>query len=326
MISIILPFYNAALTLQSSVESILKQTFQQFELILVDNASTDTSSFIATRLSETDSRIKLIYEPKQGVVFAHNRGLKEAKYNFIARMDADDIALPTKLEKQISFLQNHSEIDVVATQVGGQNLEGGFREYIEWQNSQCSPEEISLSRFTESPIANPTILFRRSVIERLGSYREGDFPEDYELFLRYLNNGVRIAKIAEVLLLWNDSSSRLTRIDTRYSQDAFYRTKTQYLLPWLKLHTPLYPKIVVWGSGEKSRKRAALLKTAGIEIQFYIDINCKQKKDCVHYTEIENAGQYFIVSYVSNWGARMKIKNYLLSKFYVEGKDFILAS
>ncbi len=326
MISVILPFRNAEKTLLAAAESILNQTYTELELIMVDNASTDNSPNVALQLSQQDKRVRLFHEPQQGVVFAHNKGLREAKFDFVARMDADDFALPTKLEKQLAYLQNHPDIGLVSTQVGGNEMEGGFREYIKWQNQQCSPNEINLARFTESPIANPTILFRKSICNEYGSYHQSDFPEDYELFLRWLSKGIHMAKLPEVLLHWNDSPTRLTRNDARYSEEAFYNVKTEYLIPWLKENNPYFPKVAIWGSGEKSRKRAALLRNKGIEIEFYIDIDCKNRTDCIHYSKIQQSGQYFIISYVSNWGAREKIREFLHSKLFTEGKNYILAS
>ena len=102
-----------------------------------------------------------------------------------------------------------------------------------WTNGLLTHEEIALARFVESPLAHPSVMFRRSLVERWGGYAEGAFPEDYELWLRWLDAGVRMEKLADPLLIWNDSPTRLSRRDPRYAAEAFYRVKARYLARWL---------------------------------------------------------------------------------------------
>ena len=108
-VSVIIPFFNAENTLFSAVSSILNQTFENFELLLVDNNSSDKSRAIAEKLADSDSRIKIHHEQEQGVEHAMNCGLKYAKANLVARMDADDFSLPERLAKQVAFLNPNNE-------------------------------------------------------------------------------------------------------------------------------------------------------------------------------------------------------------------------
>ena len=187
-VSVILPFYNAESTLQRAIESIYHQDMKQFECLLVDNNSTDGSREIAEDWCAKDPRFRLIEESRQGVMFASNKGALASSGEFLARMDADDVSLPSRLRLQSEFLKNHPDHGAVAgrvVHVGDPEKTGGFKRYVEWSNSVCSYQEIFLRRFIEAPIVNPTAMWRRSIMEQHGMYRSGPFPEDYELWLRW---------------------------------------------------------------------------------------------------------------------------------------------
>jgi glycosyltransferase involved in cell wall biosynthesis len=328
LISVILPFRNAKNTLRDSVESILNQTFTRFELILVNNASSDGGAEIARFFAHHDERVKLAEERKKGVVFAHNKGLELARGRYIARMDADDVAYPAKLEKQFRFLEENPCVDVVSCLVhyeGGAKNQG-MRAYVDWVNSFNDHDSIVLNQFVESPVVNPTALFRKTTVEKYGSYRQGNFPEDYELWLRWIECGAKIHKINECLFSWHDSDMRLTRTDERYSINAFYEIKSVYLNNWLKMNNPFYPKVAVWGAGRKSAQRLKFLTKLGVEIDFYIDLTENKIKNTIHYEKIPAPGQCFILSYIGNRGKRDLIRGFLVARNYIEGRNFLLVA
>jgi glycosyltransferase involved in cell wall biosynthesis len=325
-VSVILPFYRNEQTLAGSVESILNQTFEDFELVLIDNNSPDPCYAIASDLAEKDSRIKIISESRQGIVYALNKGLEHAKGMYIARMDADDTALPQRLEKQVSHLNENPDVGLIASLVnyiGDEELQYGFFEYVKWNNRLITYEDISLNRFVESPLVHPSVMFRRELTEKFGPYRHGDFPEDYELWLRFLHGGVNMSKLPEPLLDWRDSPERLTRNDERYSTLSFFETKTVYLYEWLKENNPFFPEIVVWGAGRRSRERFSLLHDLGVHPKFFIDLRANPGKRVIEYKHTPPAGKHFILSYVANREAREQIKSFLVELGYTEGKDFI---
>ncbi|MFA9388367.1 MAG: glycosyltransferase family 2 protein [Prolixibacteraceae bacterium] len=326
-VSVVLPFYNAKQTLEKAVRSILNQTFHDFELILVNNNSTDESNRISLLMASEDGRIQVLQEPRQGVTFAANTGNVAAKGQYIARMDADDFSHPARLEKQVELLDANPEIGVTSClvqHIGHQANTNGLYKFVEWTNSIQQADEIALNCFIEAPIINPTVLFRRELLDLHGGYIHGDFPEDYEMWLRWINNGVKIQKVPEVLFDWHDSDSRLTRTDERYSTEAFYRTKTEHLAKWLLENN--HPYIWVWGAGRITRQRAKLLQEKGIWIEGYIDVKERKLLDacCIAYENFNWDAPAFFLSYVANWGARDEIRNYLIAKGKIEGEDFIL--
>ncbi|OQX99003.1 MAG: hypothetical protein B6I20_10345, partial [Bacteroidetes bacterium 4572_117] len=192
-ISVILPFYNAETTLERAIASIANQTFTDFECILTDNNSTDNSRSIAENWTKKDSRFVLISEKQQGVVFASNTASETAKGEYIARMDSDDWAYPQKLKLQSDFLDNNPGFGAVAglvEHIAHNKKTGGFARFVEWSNSIQAYSEISNRRFIEQPIVNPSAMWRKNVASLHGMYLFGDFPEDYELWLRWLGAGV----------------------------------------------------------------------------------------------------------------------------------------
>jgi glycosyltransferase involved in cell wall biosynthesis len=286
---------------------------------------------MAKKLEITDPRIRLIAEPEQGVVHASNRGALEAFGSYIARMDADDEALPNRLKSQSEYLDQHPGCGAVAGRaehVPYSDKAAGFSRFVDWSNSILPYEEIYNNRFIELPIVNPTLMWRRETAERHGLYKNGDFPEDYEMILRWLDEGVKIEKIPEIVLRWYDSDRRLTRTDEHYSDRSFYRIKSKYLAAWLKKNNPFHPYVSVWGASRISRRRARLLEQHGVQFKYFIDTKKGRQigSEVIYYDELPEAGQMFILSYIRQMNNRNKIRKFLNNRGYMEGKDFLMVS
>jgi glycosyltransferase involved in cell wall biosynthesis len=330
-VSVVLPFYNAEKTLNRAVESIYHQEFEDFECLLVDNNSSDRSGEIAREWIKKDNRFKLLNESRQGVMFASNRGAAESRGAYVARMDADDWAYPERLNLQVEFLDHHSEYGAVAGRVrhvGEPQQTEGFRRFVDWSNSLTSYEEISSRRFIEAPIVNPTAMWRRETMNTHGMYLRGDFPEDYEMWLRWLDQGVKISKLPEIVLDWHDSKERLTRTDPIYSDRSFYEIKSKYLARWLEQHNPFFPDVAIWGASRISRRRARLLEPHGVRISTYIDTKSSRQieKEVIYYKELPEAGTFFILTYIRQMNNREKIQSFLEDRGYVEGESYLLVS
>lgn len=330
-ISVILPFYNAEHTLGRAVNSLVRQQETDFELIMVDNRSTDRSASIAEKWVAADRRIRLYEEPKRGVVYASNRAAEKATGRFVARMDADDEATPDKLKLQAEYLESHPDTDAVAGQVEHvphTRKAAGFARFVEWSNAIQDSREIYLNRFIELPVVNPTLMWRREVGEKYGLYRDGKFPEDYEMILRWLDAGVHITKIPRKVLRWFDSETRLTRTHPAYSEQAFYEIKSRYLVSWLQQHNPFHPEVAVWGASRISRRRARLLEPYGVRFAHYIDTKKSRQlgKSLIYYKDLPPAGELFILSYIRQMSNRDRIRAFLNDRGYREGKDFLMVS
>ena len=264
-------------------------------------------------------------------MFASNRGAEEAEGIYLARMDADDVALPVRLRLQSEFLEKHPGYGAVAGRVlhvGDPQYTEGFKRFVDWSNSLCTYDDICHRRFIEAPIVNPTAMWRRTTMEQHGMYRAGDFPEDYEMWLRWLDRGVKIAKLEEVVLEWHDSKDRLTRNDPIYSDRSFYEIKSLYLARHLGQINTFHPKVAVWGASRISRRRARILEQHGIIIDSYIDTKKGRQieRDVIYYEDLPQAGEMFILTYIRQMDNRERIQAFLEAKGYVEGVNYLLVS
>ena len=331
-VSVLLPAYNEECFLEQAVESILGQTESSFELILVDDGSTDGSQPLLERLAACDQRIKPFHQPHKGIVAALNRGMREATGPYVARMDADDLAHPERLRLQAGYLDLHPDIGMVGSRVeylGDAGRNRGLAVFVEWSNSLTNSRDIDLYRFVETPFVHPSVMFRRELSERLGTYRDGPFPEDYELWLRWLEGGVRMVKLEETLLSWRERPQRLTRTDSRYSVEACYRTKAPYVYRWLEKHNPHHPTVIVWGSGRTSRQRLRFLTDLGVRVEAYVDIDPRKIGYKIEGArvmtphELPSPGACFVLQWVASRGARAEIEAELAGRGFRLGRDYL---
>ncbi len=330
-ISVILPFYNSGNELDKAIQSIVFQTFTDWALILVSNNGSDTGLKIAQRWLSTDNRIRLIEEPQQGIAFALNAGLRMANTEYIARMDADDISHPERLSAQIAFLDKYKEIDVVSTQTTFDSAitgSTGYALFVEWQNSIVTPGEHAIQRFIESPLAHPSVMFRKSLIRKYGMYDTGPVPEDYELWLRWFDNDAKFHKIPRKLLIWTDHPQRLSRNHENYSKEAFFNVKCHYLAKWINRTVSSDKKIIVCGSSRIGRKRADLLKELGVDIYGFTDVKKRPNRQVnfIPYQQITDPNKWFLINFIGRRGVGEAIRKHFTELGFEEGRDLILAA
>lgn len=208
-----MPVYNTPVNwLEQSVLSCLNQTIQQFELIIVDNESTKQETIDFYKRIKNIDKIKILTSPKQkgkrGVSTAINTGIKNSKYEFIARMDSDDWMYSSRLERQIDYLSKHPEVSIVGTQM--KILQTGF--------ITCHPavvcKETIINYDTGWFMNHPTVMFRKNVFEQVGLYAEEPemFPEDYEMWSRCLASGITIHNLTDCLLNYNQHGQNASTV------------------------------------------------------------------------------------------------------------------
>ncbi len=323
-VSVVLPVFNGGATVERAVRSILDQSFTDLELIVVDDGSTDDT--LLRLRSFKDPRLRVIEQPHRGVTAAANTATAVATASYIARMDADDVSHPERLETQLRFLCD-GDFDAVGCCVRILDACGSavpsLQRYEAWINDEtANAVDILALRFVEYPLVNPTILAKRHFFE-LG-YRNGDFPEDYDLMLRAAQRQQRFGKVQHVLFDWHDSENRLTRRDGRYSPEGFERCRREHLL-----RGPLkdVDEVDLWGLGNTGKPWLRWLQERGIHVRHGYDIDERKVGVKIHGVETAHPrdlppadGTPILVA-VGAEGARDVIRPQLESGGYTAGGD-----
>ncbi len=330
-VSVLMPVHNAAPTLAAAVRSILAQDMARFELVAVDDGSTDESLSILKSFAAKDSRIRVVPLARSGIVSALNTGLSEASGELVARMDADDFAHRSRLRLQKDYLLKNKDVSVVSGLVRlfpRSGLKPGMAHYETWVNSVVTRAEIMRDLFVESPHPHPSVMFRKTDIAALGGYRNLGWPEDYDLWLRAAEAGLGMAKIPRMLLWWRDSSRRLSRDHGMYSAESFRRVKAHFLYRWRLASAR---KLQLWGAGRDGKTWAKLLMKTGFEVVQFIDIDKKKVggQACggipvVWPADIINGMP--ILCAVGVKGAREQIRDYLTADGFSEPDEFVFLS
>jgi glycosyltransferase involved in cell wall biosynthesis len=327
LLSVILPVKYAANTLMAAVSSILQQTLSDFELIVIDDYSTDGSMGLLKGIN--DPRIIIIQNKGNGIADALNTGIAHAKGKYIARMDADDISLPERLAKQYQFIIDNPDVDVVSCLVAHKSSNAtdqqGYKYHIDWLNSILTVEEHFLNRFTDAPVAHPTVLFKANLPRDFGTYASKALPEDFELWLRWMEKGLRFAKVPEVLFEWSDYPVRTSRTHKNYRMENFYQQKAVYFARWWK-SKKINKEIWIWGYGKDVFKKVQPLATEGLKITGFIDISerPKAKRRVRSFKSILPHANEFYLIYVADRDGKTAIVDYLSQLALTNGEDYLI--
>lgn len=331
-VSVLMPCFNAAQTLDETMQSLLEQTYPDFEIVAVDDGSTDQTPDRLEMWAHKESRLRIAHIPHAGIIPALNHGLDLCRAPLIARMDADDVAHPDRLLRQVELLEHRSEIAAVGSLVEGfpaETLREGYKIYIDWLNRLVDPDAIAREIFIESPLPHPSVMVRKSWFNKVGGYEERGWAEDYDLWLRMHTAGAQFAKVPEILLYWREYADRLTRTDSRYSVENFLRAKSYYLAVG-----PLKNSagVVIWGAGQMGRRISKHIERNGVRLKAFIDIDPKKIGRTMRGCPIVARDQLmsfvrdeeptYVLAAVGSRGARGAIREYLSSIGLREGLDW----
>lgn len=274
VISILLPVWNAAPVLTECLESIVGQTFPDFEVIAVDDGSTDESRSLLAGFARKDPRFRVLHLPRKGgIVDALNTGLAACQGAYVARMDADDVMLPDRLDQQLRFARAHPHLDLIGTQIHlfrtDRDLTAGQRAYAAWSNDLVDDAAIREALFIESPIMHPTFFAAASFFRAMGGYRDRPWPEDYDLLLRAHGAGAAFGKVPKILLSKRDGPHRLYRTDPRGKPDGMFRAKAHFFASGPYLHGK--SACFIAGTGSSGRTAARHLLSEGVAISGFLD-------------------------------------------------------
>tara|TARA_R110002049_G_scaffold27321_2_gene93954 strand:- start:7473 stop:8471 length:999 start_codon:yes stop_codon:yes gene_type:complete len=233
-ISVLMSVHNGMPYLPAAVDSILEQTFTDWKMVIVNDGSTDESTNYLNDLS--DPRIKIIHQEQQGLAAALNHGIQHCDTPFLARLDSDDIALPTRLEKQYQFMRKHPEVGLLGTQfnrLGPQR--SGFPSKL-----PCGHDEITEALMEgKHAMCHPTIMCQTQIMRDVGGYWEHPIAQDWDIYLK-MSEKSKLANLDEVLLYYRIHNASLNgqklakiRHHQRYAAECARRRHED--LPWIEL-------------------------------------------------------------------------------------------
>jgi glycosyltransferase involved in cell wall biosynthesis len=328
-VSVLLPAYNARASLYGAIATIQRQTYQDWELVVCDDGSADGTAELAERLAAEDARIRLVCTEHRGIVGALDAAINASSGEIIARMDADDLAHPSRLQRQVQMLDEHPDLWLVGSLVRcfpRKALPEGMARYQEWLNSVVTPEEIERDFFVESPFAHPSVAMWRWALERSGGYQQVPWAEDYDLWMRMRLAGARFAKVPHVLLYWRDHPLRLSRTQREYSMKAFRALKIHYLR---KGFLKDVQHVQVWSAGHSGRNWARDLRSAGFRVTRFIDIDPAKIGTVVLGAPVisvedllQHRGDPLLVC-IGVRGVRALTRARLAAMGWVEGRDYL---
>lgn len=327
-LSILMPVRNEEAYLQAALRSLQAQSLTDWELVAVDDGSSDATPGILAAAALRDSRLRVVRREGGGLVAALNAGLEACRAPLVARMDGDDISHPRRLELQANYLETHPDTGLVACcfrHFPRSFLKQGMLDYETWQNALLDHDLIMRDLFVESPFVHPGIMTRTVIVKQLGGYRDCGWAEDYDLWLRMANAEVRFARLPDRLFFWRDHPERATRTLDEYSSHAFRRCKLHHLRQgFLKGCSEL----VMAGAGLEARAWQRLLAAEGIRVTNWLDIDPRKIGRTLHGApvtrpeDLQLAGRKMLAA-IGVRGAREQFRSVALKRGWQEGMDFV---
>ena len=329
-VSILLPAWNAAATIDSALRSIQRQTETSWECVVIDDGSDDATAEILARFTRREARITAVTTRHRGLIAALTTGLQHCTAPVIARMDADDVMLRRRLEWQLAALDRDRSLAAVGCHVRifpRLTMTARLREYEDWLNSLSSAKDVVRDAFVECPVAHPTLIMRREMAA-LG-YQDREWPEDYDLVLRSLASGCRIGLVPKRLLAWRDHAHSATRSDHRYSVEQFTRCKAHYLARGFLADVDDY---VLWGYGGTGRELRRALAAHNKHPSHIVEVKRSRIGQRIHHArvigiaDLPALGAQRIVVSVARAGPRAIIRAALTEMGFVETRDYVCAA
>ncbi len=268
LVSILIPFKNTDQYLAECLESIINQTYTNWELIIVDDHSTDTSYNLVQSFSTKEPRINLFRNKGSGIIPALQLAYTQAQGVFITRMDSDDVMHQLKIDTLVNKLLTHGEQHVATGLVhyfSEDGISDGYRKYENWLNQLTRTGSNYNEIYKECVIPSPCWMVFKKDFDRVGAFNSDRYPEDYDLTFRFYEHNLKVIPCDTVLHYWRDYGSRASRTDTNYAQNSFIDIKLHY---FLKLNKDSNRPLVLWGAGKRGKQIAQRLIQLEVPFQW----------------------------------------------------------
>lgn len=327
MISIVMPVYNTSKYLRECLDSIKDQTEQDWELLAVDDYSTDDSLQVLMEYAKADPRIKAFKNHHKGIIGALRLAFKNCQGELLTRMDSDDIMKSNKLEILKSKLTTNGKQHIACGPVkyfADFEIGNGFKRYENWLNGLINLGNNFDEIYKECVIPSPSWMCYTEDFVKCGGFLHDTYPEDYDLTFRFYKANLKCIPCDEILHLWRDYPNRTSRTHPNYADNTFIQIKINY---FLQLDYDSTKKTIIWGAGKKGKKIARALMDQQVNFDWVCDnpkkighiIYNKELKGLEELASMKNSQN--IVS-IANDDAQLKLEAMFQSNDLIKNKDY----
>ena len=271
LVSILIPFKNTEAYLKECMESVINQTYTHWEVLIIDDHSTDYSYDLVEKMASKDKRIKLFKNNGHGIIDALQLALSKSTGEFITRMDSDDVMHPKKLEvlvgNLLTFGKQHVAIGLVKY-FSEDGVGEGYRLYENWLNSLTLDGTNYDEIYKECVIPSPCWMVYREDLAACDAFNPDRYPEDYDLTFRFYRHKFKCIPCDTILHYWRDYSTRTSRTHIHYAQNHFTSLKIHY---FLDIDYNPDKTLTVWGAGTKGKIIAKTLVERDITFEWICD-------------------------------------------------------
>ena len=327
LVSILIPYKNTEKYLRDCILSVIAQSYPHWEVLAVNDHSSDQSQEIMDQFAQNDPRIKNFDNGGKGIIDALKTAYAASKGELITRMDSDDIMSPQKLEVMVNALLAEGNGHIAIGKVkyfSHRGISNGYERYENWLNALTARGGNFEEIYKECVIPSPCWMVHRSDLDACGAFEPDRYPEDYDLTFRFYEKNLKCIPCDQVLHHWRDYDSRTSRTSEHYAQNYFLGIKLFY---FLKLDRDINRPLVLWGAGNKGKDIARQLVNQNIAFHWICDNPKKIGKsiygqEMLHfdrYAGFENAQSIITVA---NEAAQTQIRDYFFGLGKKEGLDY----
>ena len=328
LISILLPVRNAELFLSACLESIENQTETDWELIAIDDHSTDKSFEILNSFEKKmPKQIHVFKNEGKGIIPALKFAYSKCQGEFITRMDADDLMEKNKLASLKSLLEKNGRGHVATGLVkyfSETQLGDGYKRYEEWLNALSLENKNYEDIYKECVIPSPAWMCHRDDLEKCGGFEIQQYPEDYDLCFRFYKNNLKVVAAQNIIHHWRDYSNRTSRTDPNYANQHYFDLKLPY---FLELDFDENRPLVIWGAGKKGKH--LVKKLVEQKIDFHWVSNNKKKngkmiydKLVQHFEKVNELEKPQVIVSVASPEGQVEILSFFQKKEMKKSKDY----
>lgn len=315
LVSILIPFKNTGPFLVDCLSSILKQTYKNWEVLAINDHSTDNGKAIVRQFSNWDGRIKLLANEGNGIIDALRSAYRNSKGTLITRMDSDDIMAPHKIERMVDSLLISDKGHLATGKVkyfSDRGISDGYARYEKWINNLTGQGSNFSEIYKECVIPSPCWMAFREDLDACGAFEPNRYPEDYDLTFRFYEHKLKCIPCNQILHYWRDYDSRTSRTSEHYAQNYFLDIKLHY---FLRLDHDATRPLAVWGAGNKGKEIAKGLRKRNIDFHWLCDNPNKIGKEIygkhmLHYDTLRTLKNPQSIVTVANQKAQVEIRNF----------------